>query len=214
MAILLYVTITLACTVYVHAQSKYCCTPQQWESVNMLIDGRDTAGNATKPLLTQGYEQVSVDGVNHKIASLSTLTTSSGFNITVQVIQLYDKGIMYTVEDGECKHSALPAWTPRCVPDDAKLLTKYSLGQGSVHVDVDVYSVTVGPNTVFLNIASADCTPIYQTAYGSAAGVSALSMKTYSNFTLGIKDPIVFNVPSICNNATYLQKLPHLHPLH
>ena len=31
--------------------------------------------------------------------------------------------------------------------------------------------------------------------------VSALSSKTFTNFTLGIKDPIVFHVPEICNQA-------------
>jgi len=41
----------------------------------------------------------------------------------------------------------------------------------------------------------------------SSFSVSALSFKTYSNFTLGIKDPMVFNVPSICHNATVVHNV-------
>lgn len=38
----------------------------------------------------QGTELTSVDGINHKIASMSTLHTA-GLNITIQIIQLFDK---------------------------------------------------------------------------------------------------------------------------
>jgi len=38
----------------------------------------------------QGTEMTSVDGVNHKIASMSTLQ-SGGLNTTLQIIQLFDK---------------------------------------------------------------------------------------------------------------------------
>jgi len=47
-----YACLLLSMTVFAHAQTKYCCTPTQWESVNMIADARDTAGNTTKPLYT------------------------------------------------------------------------------------------------------------------------------------------------------------------
>ena len=55
-------------------------------------------------------------------------------------------------------------------PDDATFLIKSTLGHGNVSIDIDTYSVVVGPNTVYLSMASTDCTPVYQAAYGSAGG--------------------------------------------
>ena len=59
-------------------------------------------------------------------------------------------------------------------PDDATFLIKSTLGHGNVSIDIDTYSVVVGPNTVYLSMASADCTPVYQAAYGSAGGGDVL----------------------------------------
>ncbi|KAH3863800.1 uncharacterized protein LOC127866650 [Dreissena polymorpha] len=206
--ILLITTLTLVvCLEPVLCQTKYCCTPLQWESVNLITDARDSDSPSAIPTLTQGFEQVSVDGVNHRVASMATLT-SSGFNISVQVIQLFEQNVMYTIESGECKKTAIPSWTPKCVPDSAEFQTQVSYGQGSNKVDVWIYRVVQDPNTIYLNVAVNDCTPIFEAAYGSAGGVSALSSKTFTNFTLGIKDPIVFHVPEICNQAKLVHTVP------
>lgn len=183
-----------------YGQTKYCCHPGQWESINYINEAQIASGTK-KPVYTQGNEALSVDGPNHRIASLSTLN-SGGFKVNVQVIQLYDKRVMYTVQSGECKQTPLPPWSPRCIPDTATLVKQTFYGVGDNKIDIDIYQVISGPNTIYLNIAHADCTPMYQSGYGSAQGVSALGFKTYTNITTGIKDTSVFDVPSICTNAT------------
>ncbi|KAL4240120.1 hypothetical protein ACF0H5_000914 [Mactra antiquata] len=187
--------------VYVNGQTKYCCTPQQWESTNSIDSVKVDTQGTKKPVYTTGVEAVSVDQTGHRIASLSTLTTG-GFKVNVQVIQLFDKGVMYTIQSGECTPTKIPAWQPNCIPDNAtKTLSTY-YGAGDNKINVDMYIVKSGPNNVTVVMSSADCTPMYVSAYGSLNGVSGLSDKVYKNITLGIKDVSVFTVPDICPNVT------------
>ncbi|XP_053393167.1 ependymin-related protein 2-like [Mercenaria mercenaria] len=212
MALRLIILVAL-CIVTVHGQTKYCCHPVTWESVNYISEGQVASGTK-KAVYTEGTEMVSVDGTNHRIASLTTYN-SGGFKVNVLILQLFDQGVMYTVQSGECKNTTLPPWTPRCVPDSATLAKKSYYGIGDNKVDVDIYALQSGPNTVYLTVANADCTPVYQAAYGTAEGVSGLAYKAYRNITLGIKDTSVFDVPSICSNATaYPQMLVPKHGLY
>ncbi|XP_060599144.1 uncharacterized protein LOC132752782 [Ruditapes philippinarum] len=154
------------CVVTVYGQTKYCCHPVTWESVNFLHEGQVASGTK-KAVFTEGTEMTSVDGDGHRIASLSTLN-SGGFKVNVQIVQLFDKGVMYTVQSGECKQTQLPPWTPKCVPDSATLLKHSYYGVGDDKIDIDIYGIQSGPNTIYLTVSSADCTPMYQSAYGTA----------------------------------------------
>ncbi|XP_053393168.1 ependymin-related protein 1-like [Mercenaria mercenaria] len=156
---------------------------------------------------TEGTEKLSVDGANHRIASLSTLNTD-GYTYNLLILQLYDKGVMYIVRNGQCQSSELQQWNPICVPDSATIVKQTYYGMDKNKVDVDIYALQAGPDTVYLTMARTDCVPVYQATFGSPEGVSGfLSTKAYRNISTGIKNPSVFDIPSICTNATKYPKM-------
>ncbi|XP_060599148.1 mammalian ependymin-related protein 1-like isoform X2 [Ruditapes philippinarum] len=180
-------------------QTKYCCYPVTWESVNFERDGLVGPGSKTA-VINEITEKLSVDGVNQRIASFSIVNTG-GYQIKVQILQLYNKNIMYIAEGGTCKTYKLPPWNPICVPDSATLAKKTYYGFKD-KVDVDIYAVVSGPKTSYLTMTRADCVPVYQASYGQSQAGSELSFKTFSDITLGIKDQSVFDIPSSCTNIT------------
>jgi len=51
--------------------------------------------------------------------------------------------------------------------DNSTLLKQTYYGTGDNKLDVDIYGLQMGDNTIYTTMAHADCTPIAVSAYGS-----------------------------------------------
>jgi len=124
---------------------------------------------------------------------------SSGQTTSIRTIQDWGKEKQYMIIGGKCTVSTLAGpYTNKCVPDDARLdLPGIMFGIGSHQLAFDVFTVTRGNVSASFDIAKSDCIPLAVNSYENDG--SGMSSKVYTNLTLGIADPSVFNIPSSCN---------------
>ncbi|XP_064595285.1 uncharacterized protein LOC135461927 [Liolophura sinensis] len=190
-------------------QTKFCCTPDQWEGYLGEIAGSVVSG--TTHLIT-GNISISYDYTNTKMATSSYLVID-GKNQDVTVIMDYQKKMMYTIIGTQCTTSQLTGDMMKlCVPDNAMPSGKFTYGAGSTTLDAMAYLVPAGPDsTVYVTTTVGNpCVPIGEVLYGTPNKIPTVQTMGYYNISPGIKDPQIFNPPSSCSGQKFLKPAPVL----
>ncbi|KAL3876393.1 hypothetical protein ACJMK2_034243 [Sinanodonta woodiana] len=181
-----------------------CCPPDVWEGLEGLLAGSVQAG---KPHLTKGGLMLHLNNTGKIIAIEEDLFVDD-HEIKLKIIQDYNRGTEYMIMDGKCTKKTLEPWKPKCIPDDAQVVQNTYFGAGSAMLAVKTYSFMEKGLQVYATATVSGCIPIVEVMSGTTAeGVSTVDVVEFSGITLGIKDPSVFNIPSICNS----ESVPFMH---
>ncbi|XP_078612059.1 ependymin-related protein 2-like [Branchiostoma floridae x Branchiostoma japonicum] len=163
-----------------------CCVPQQWEGLQHMIMGQVISGQPN--LVNVTYRQ-SYDFSNKKLA-LELLGSPR-----TKVIQDYNKMMQYVISGQNCSATKIIGDMFHCIPASATHLQTFYFG-GMQGLLMDAWQVTapgLGGDLV-VDVTHDGCIPVAEVITNKEA--QSMTVLTYADITMGIRDPKVFNVPS------------------
>ncbi|XP_046379155.1 uncharacterized protein LOC124150983 isoform X1 [Haliotis rufescens] len=197
---MLGVTVVLVLlTFVVHAED--ICAPNQWEGIQAVVTGTEEAGTLT---VTQSTSRFAFDANNTRIAA-STSGSRNGSLFKKDFLFLYQQRRVYIMDGGRCRAQQLLHDFPSpCLPrnfnstwgmmwdgfvtsTDKLFMFEFEGAVGDLYCHVQVLAYTKLP--VFMQqTGTVNTAPVFRTT-------------AYTNSTLGIKNPDVFTLPSVCKTA-------------
>lgn len=162
-------------------------------------------------ILTEGIEEVSFDHVLQKINYFITSTTD-GVVTKERILTDYKMRYHYTIDNnGTCSKVNLPRMTEMkqpCVPKGSIKIADSYYGGAANPLDVVTYEYPVSNGlSGYLKVTETDCIPVFQTVHGFTGKdgkTRYMRFVGFTNFTAGIKNTAVFNVPHHCPDADIL----------
>lgn len=201
----------------VSGSANICCVPNQFEATQGLLTGSvDDEGHTA---VTYGTIGLSYDATNQRVYTSSRLTVGNDTRI-YSMLQLFEENSTYLIENNVCVKTdvPMPPWKSLCIPDNATLISQYTLGPPNNTISVKEYNFTVSNATLAIGLTD-KCIPVIEKTYGSIntgrTVENHLIMYGLQNLTVGIAHPEVFNIPSICptpppphfNKARHIRKI-------
>ncbi|XP_002732738.1 ependymin-related protein 2-like [Saccoglossus kowalevskii] len=186
----------IACTA-----AQKCCPPKQFEAFMGEVGGTCTPQGQSGLFFVTG--QVHYDYKKAMVAAEEYISTEK--QVKVQIIQDYNSNTQYVVQAGKCTKSDLPGSIENtCVPDYAVYGGRLVYGLNAA-LEIDMYSFEgqqLGTNySVQVLVTSKECLYFAQNTFIDSPQVDIIMNSGYTNTTLGIKDPSVFDVPKICDHG-------------
>ncbi|XP_025101758.1 mammalian ependymin-related protein 1-like [Pomacea canaliculata] len=186
----LFVVVVVAVLGLSTAQTKYCCTPDQWQGLlNLTVEGQG--------FREYGINYISYDYTNRRLAFFWNLTDSSGQVSTHETLELYsgpNSGMRYTLD----------FQTRKCVVQKVSgPFTKFCIpGAVTESLPVTVYSLP-GQNTsqTLVTVTHDLCVIVSEVSVIEDKGDISTSVSRFTDIHLGIIQPSVFDVPPECKDA-------------
>lgn len=188
------------------AQTKYCCTPDQWQglmSITTGVSGREHGS------LISAVSYLYYDYTNQRLASLINVTDSAGHVFSFKNLVLYsgpNSGTVYKLDLRKEK-----CWTQKvsapfnkfCVPDSAEKIADFTLGAATESLPVSFYTFKIQNTSlqVSLTVTRELCIPVSELAVGEIKEKGTIIITGFVDIQPGISDPSVFDVPPECKGA-------------
>ncbi len=184
----------------------HCCAPPQWQG---LARGAASIALPGEPpyLHTFGCPSLAVDLKERMMIALRVYIFRPEFVIDIWVD--YNKGVIYTVwQESRCERSTVMGPPPRCIPEDWEWEGFSGLGvYGSNNtMEVSGYSHNSGATSYGIVVTADSCLPVQSAVLTSGSPKQVLEFVDYYNLWLGIADPRVFDIPSICESAVETER--------
>ncbi|KAL3862070.1 hypothetical protein ACJMK2_008065 [Sinanodonta woodiana] len=176
-----------------------CCPPNAWEGFVGTMVGFNENG---VPHLTKGFF------VYHQNSTLGMVAMEGdmlfdGWYTKIKIIKDNIKNIQYVIINGTCTKQTLVLKAPNCIPENATRLLNTYLGAGPENLVVKVYRFMQEDTEVYSTVTSSGCIPVDYVITGTHPVTKAVFMEVVqiTFITVGVKDPTVFVIPSVCDSA-------------
>ncbi|XP_060599162.1 uncharacterized protein LOC132752795 [Ruditapes philippinarum] len=183
-------------------QANVCCFPKQYEANQGLM--KATVKNGQLSIL-YGNLHYWFDGISKKELFIEDLTVD-GYNTRVTVLKDYNvTNTKYVISGDRCSQKALTPFKEGCIPDWATKLVSSNYGSQNSGMNFNVYNNSAGSVTSFL-ISTQDCFPILDVSAIPHGASPYMQVVMPYNFTVGISDSSVFDIPAICKQSSLVGK--------
>jgi len=186
------IAVALALIAAAIAQQRVC-VPPVWEGLEINYDIQQDF---------RGFFNISYDSTNQRVRVFAAEEAGNRRG-RFETIALFQSKTLYEIDHvaNRCRKVPLnQPFEPDCLPSNATFATSATLG---ITLPVDVYRVQFGNGQDVVRgevvVAHAGNVPVSSLTFSPRAG---LDHSNFFDITLGIKNPIVFTPPSICNSAT------------
>ncbi|KAK6185407.1 hypothetical protein SNE40_007650 [Patella caerulea] len=179
-----------------------CCVPPQWEGRQGSIIGSVNKGSTS---VTNANYFMSYDETNQRVY-YETEAETEGVTQYLKIIQNFAKGMQYVIDlqKQNCSSFPISQQFPKiCLPADAQLAGKIYFGIGTNRFDALSFTYyTHGTNVTVVGTPD-DCIPVIDVlrVKDSSMGTAQMTFTGFVDLTVGIRDPSIFNVPSICKQV-------------
>ncbi|KAL3862072.1 hypothetical protein ACJMK2_008067 [Sinanodonta woodiana] len=190
----------LAFVLVVMVMGEGCCPPNAWEGFLGTMAGFIKYGvpHSTKSFLTY-----------HTNSTLGMIYMEGDVIIDrwpTQKIRIFfdnNKNIEYLIMNNRCSKRTLARKQRNCIPENATRVLKTYLGAGPETLAVIVYRFMDRDTEVYSTVTSDSCIPVNTVATGTnpAFKDEYMEVEQLSGITVGVKDPSVFDIPSMCHSA-------------
>ncbi|XP_077984501.1 ependymin-related protein 1-like [Glandiceps talaboti] len=204
--------ILLILSFVVYATASICCPPFEQYKSRMNLRGGIYHSTTQSAALMNAKLILHADITNNRVAFEETIQTS-GTVTHMKSIADFNQGVQYMIIDGTTCIK-LPTESTlediACIPDGAELLGTYDYAMGKLNGSEYKFTMKqLGETQTYVTTVTEDCIPLAsQIVGGDEAGTFKYTMGgTYVNITQGIKDPSVFDVPSICSHKATVSPL-------
>ncbi|KAL4240122.1 hypothetical protein ACF0H5_000916 [Mactra antiquata] len=171
-----------------------CCFPRQYEANQGIA--KATARNGQLSIMT-GNIHYWFDAVSRR-ERFNEYIVIDDIPYNIVVIKDYNMtNTKYVITNGHCTKSSLTKFKEGCIQDSSTELISSSYGLQDSGRDFTIYNNTAGIVTSFL-IATNDCLPMLDVSIVPRGTTPYMEVVNFYNFTTGIKDPTVFDIPSLC----------------
>lgn len=220
MAKLSFFIVILTFHLYHGTSANICCTPDQWDAFlyfdygNVFIDEK-VSGPDTAYSVINGTIKLSYDYKNQRLYMFINGTEYSPLipkPVPDNGLYLYDykQGIEYQVSHGTCDKTKLgPNMTRECIPDNAELVMKGTVGNGDLKTASYAFP---HPRPLELQVSATvltdSCIPLHAVYRSNPEplGGGTLIVLEPLDVSPGIRDPSVFDVPAPCRNIELSQE--------
>ncbi|XP_046578946.1 uncharacterized protein LOC124286611 isoform X1 [Haliotis rubra] len=174
---------------------------QPMGGIQAVVTGTEEAGTLT---LIQSSTRFSFDANNTRIAA-STSGSRNGSGFQKDFLFLYQTGRVYIIEGGRCRaYQLLQHFPSPCLPQTFTS-TWAMMWDGFVTFTDKLFMFEfVGDlHDLYCHVQVLAYTklPVYMQQNGTVDQDPVFRTTAYTNATLGIKNPDVFTLPSICKTA-------------
>ncbi|XP_077984370.1 ependymin-related protein 1-like [Glandiceps talaboti] len=196
--------ILLILSFVVYATASICCPPVEQYEYRINVRGGIYYPTYKFAELQDTTMYSHVDIPNKK-AAFEQIIHTSGRVTHLKVIKDFNQKVDYMITDGTtCTKFPIEMKFEDsvCIPDDAELLGTYDYAMGKLKGSEYKYTFKqLGQIQTITLTVTEDCIPLALQSVGTdEAGTFEYTIGgTYVNITEGIKDPSVFDVPSICS---------------
>jgi len=183
------IVVALALLAFAGAQ---ICTPVQWEGYEFNYDVEREF---------RAFFNISYDATNQRVR-VNTFANVDGRQARIETIAVFSAKTLYEIDHtaNRCRKVALPEpFEPDCLPSNTTVELRATLG---ITLPVTLYRVTFGQGedrtTGTATLTSSGNVPVAVLTYNRRNG---LDHSEFFDITAGIKNPVVFTPPAICNAA-------------
>ncbi|PVD27280.1 hypothetical protein C0Q70_12435 [Pomacea canaliculata] len=177
------------------AQTKYCCTPDQWQGLMSITTGVSEREHGN---LISAVSYLYYDYTNQRLASLINVTDSAGHVFSFKNLVLYSGPNWYSVQvrfkdQGSAGHKKY----------SAEKIADFTLGAATESLPVSFYSFKIQNTSlqVSLTVTRELCIPVSELAVGEIKEKGTIIITGFVDIQPGISDPSVFDVPPECKGA-------------
>lgn len=188
-----------------------CCTVSKWEAIEGFLTGSVHSGQGVE---TEGRTLLSYDRDRQMINAVVDVSQGDKHSKD-RYLYDYKNKMQYIIdEQGKCQSN--PTTTPMetgCVPAGAKKVANYYYGSANLPLNVDVYRLpTKGPENGYMTVApvGTNCIPVAEVLFAEGPNPVMINYG-FNNFTVGIKNATVFDIPPQCKTAPFMNMIPKLH---
>ncbi|XP_077983806.1 ependymin-related protein 1-like [Glandiceps talaboti] len=205
--------ILLILSFVVYATASICCPPFEQYECRMNVRGGIYYPAYKFAELQDTNMSLHADITNKKVAFEETIRSGGGTVTHLKSITDFNQGVQYMIIDGTtCTKFPIETTLEdiACIPDDAELLGTYDYAMGKLKGSEYKYTVKqLGQIQTYVMTVTNQCIPLaLQVVGGDEAGTFQYTTGgTYVNITPGIKDPSIFDVPSICSHKAAVSPL-------
>ncbi|KAL3862073.1 hypothetical protein ACJMK2_008068 [Sinanodonta woodiana] len=199
----------LAFVLIVMVKGEGCCPPKAWEGYAITMAGlmKDGVPYSAKCFLT--YHTNDTLGM---IEMEGNITIDRWLTQKIRVIRDINKNLEYFIMDGRCSKKPMARKILECISENASLVLNTYLGAGPEKLAVKVYRFIDGNIEVYSTVTSSACIPVVEVTTGIHPTTNAefMEVSQLSGITIGVKDPSVFDIPSICYSADISSDYVHI----
>ncbi|KAL3862071.1 hypothetical protein ACJMK2_008066 [Sinanodonta woodiana] len=190
----------LAFVLVVMAMGKGCCPPKAWEGFVGTMSGFMKDG---KPHSSKGLLMYHTNDTLGMVDSEGDIIIDRLLTLKIRIIKDNNKMIGYNIMNGKCTKKTLVRKELDCIPENATLVRSTYLGAGPETLAVKVYRFMDGDTEVYSTVTSSGCIPLDHVLTGIHPDTKAefIGVEQVSGITVGVKDPSVFDIPSICPSS-------------
>jgi len=194
------------------------CMPQKWSTKLKLWGSVSVTSPEGKVYqsLSSGNLQMYIDYTLHKQVTKGQVTQ---FNTTADVYSIqdwsdHDHPVRYEIEGNTCKKEETYGSEISCIPDDAKRGEDFVWGDYLSSQNLSTYEFKDGNFNVRIALSNYNGVnmPSIQEQLITLPGTDALQTLLYNDVQLGITDPSIFDIPSICTSQA-ANEVPHVGPI-
>ncbi|XP_055954696.1 ependymin-related protein 2-like [Patella vulgata] len=178
-----------------------CCMDKQFQATLGESGSFYRAGSDDfEPL--DGYNFLTYDFYGLRLAIESHSADGNGTTETARIIEDYVSRKQFFIANGSCIVNDLTSTIRQpCITPESIFQGEFKLGFGFTEIDVHVWKHTNpnGSSTKF-TVAKDTCVPLIETSYAiDDQGTKTETVYVYHNFTPGLKNVDVFQIPSYCS---------------
>ncbi|KAL3862069.1 hypothetical protein ACJMK2_008064 [Sinanodonta woodiana] len=190
------------------AMGEGCCPPIAWEGfIGTMVGSVEDA----VPHLTMSFLKYHTNITLGMIEMEGNIIIDRGQTQQIRIIIDNNKMTQYFIMNGKCARRTLARKVLNCVPENATLVLNTYLGAGPETLTVKVYRFLVEDIEVYSTVTSSGCIPVEHVLTGihPDTKVALLEVAQVSGVTVGVKNPSVFDIPSICQSANISSDYAH-----
>ncbi|XP_048251888.1 uncharacterized protein LOC124150982 [Haliotis rufescens] len=179
----------------------YICAPYQWEGIQAVVTGTEVAGTLT---VIQSTTRFSFDVNNTRIAASTTGSRNGGL-FKKDFLFLYQQRRVYIMDGGRCRAQQLLHDFPSpCLPQKFTFsggIMLFGLPDSTNNLHILGFKGDVGDLYCHVQASYETHIPVTMQQTGTVNNAPVFRTTNYANVTMGIKNPDVFTLPSICKTA-------------
>lgn len=186
------------------SRASICCFPKQYEANQGLV--KSTVKNGQLSVM-YGSLHYWFDGISRRETFMESLIVD-GYETQVTVIKDYNvTNTKYVITGNRCVQKSLTPFKAGCIPDWATYITTMSFGLKTSGMNFNVYNNSVSSVTSFLvTTPPPNCFPVMDISVLPNGASPYMQMVVPFNFTEGIHDHTVFDIPAVCQSSTAVGK--------
>ncbi|WAQ96769.1 hypothetical protein MAR_029459 [Mya arenaria] len=178
-----------------------CCFPRQYAANQGIMKATVQGGHFS---IMYGNMYYWFDAVRRMETYLEDLTVD-GVESRVTVIKDYNvTNTKYVIANDKCRKMSLTPFKEGCIPDWATKLVDSHFADAATGQRIQIHNTSAGSATSFLVSSPDGCFPIYDLSAVPTGSAPYMQAVQFYNFTLGIQDPSVFDIPAICQDSSVL----------